>query len=83
MDLDRVGLGDAKDEYGHTPLLIAAWGGHEAVVKLLIERDDVWADVKDDEGRTPLSRAVEDGHEAVVKLLVDKSADLKDKGVFG
>ena len=32
------------DEYGLTPLLWAAWSGHEAVMKLLLERDDVEAD---------------------------------------
>ena len=44
-------------------------GGHEAVVKLLVERGDVEANSKDDSGQTPLSYAAEDGHEAVVKLL--------------
>jgi ankyrin repeat protein len=43
--------------------------GHEAVVKLLVERDDVEADSKDQYGLTPLLWAAESGHEAVVKLL--------------
>ena len=45
-------------------------GRHEAVVRLLVERDDVEADSRESYGRTPLSRAVEEGHEAVVRLLV-------------
>ena len=50
---------DSKDNHGRTPLLWAAGGGHEAVVKLLVERDDVEADSKDNDGRTPLSCAGE------------------------
>jgi ankyrin repeat protein len=57
-----------------TPLYWAAGGGHEAVVRLLVERDDVEADSKDGSGRTPLSRAAGQGHEVVVKLLKSKLA---------
>jgi ankyrin repeat protein len=64
-----VAEADSKNEYGRTPLSSAARRGHEAVVRLLVERADVEADSKDDDGRTPLSRAAESGHEAVVKLL--------------
>jgi hypothetical protein len=72
-----------KDSYGLTPLWWAAEHGHEAVVKLLVERDDVEADSKNRCGQTPLSRAAENGHEAVVRLLVERNdveADLKDFG---
>ncbi|RYP86354.1 hypothetical protein DL769_000738 [Monosporascus sp. CRB-8-3] len=74
-------LADSKDEYGRTPLSLAAERGHEATVKLLIERDDVEADSKNKYGQTPLSYAAEDGHEAVVKLLAERDdveADLMD-----
>jgi hypothetical protein len=56
--------------------------GCEAVVRLLVERDDVEADSKDENGRTPLWWAAERGHEAVVRLLVERDdveADLKDE----
>jgi ankyrin repeat protein len=43
-----------KDINGQTPLSEAAGSGREAVVKLLVERDDVEADSKDYDGRTPL-----------------------------
>ncbi|RYP68349.1 hypothetical protein DL771_006735 [Monosporascus sp. 5C6A] len=72
---------NSKDNSGRTPLWWAAAKGHEAVVKLLIERDDVEADSKDESGQTPLSWAAANGHEAVVKLLVkrdDVEADSKD-----
>jgi len=75
-------MADSKDDmYGQTPLSWAAENGHEAVVKLLVERGDVNADSKDNCGRTPLSWAARNGHEAVVKLLVERDdvkADLKD-----
>ncbi|KAF2186011.1 hypothetical protein K469DRAFT_573971, partial [Zopfia rhizophila CBS 207.26] len=47
----------------------AAMNGHEALAKLLVERDDVEADSKDNDGRTPLSWATLIGNEAVAKLL--------------
>jgi hypothetical protein len=73
---------DSKDEDGRTPLSWAAERGHEAVVKLLVERDDVAADSKDYYGRTPLSWAAGGGYEVVVKLLVkreDVAVNLKDR----
>ena len=56
--------------------------GHEAVVKLLLEKG---ADIesKDDYGRTPLSWAAEGGHKAVVKLLLEKGADMESKDDYG
>ncbi|RYP26030.1 hypothetical protein DL768_011840 [Monosporascus sp. mg162] len=79
---DNIKFVDSQDKYGQTPLSYAATYGHEAVVKLLIERGDVKTDLKDNYGRTPLSWAAEGGHETVVKLLVERDdvkADSKDK----
>ena len=63
---------DVQDADGQTPLVHAAFEGHEAVVRLLVERGEVDADSKDNDGRTPLSRAASAGHEAVVRLLVER-----------
>ena len=64
-------------------LAMASYFGLDAVVKLLVEREDVEADSKDSEyGQTPLSWAAERGHETVVQLLVDRDdveADSKSK----
>jgi len=57
---------------GRTPLSYAAEDGHEAVVLLLVEQEDVKADSKGVNGRTPLSYAAEVGHEAVVRLLAER-----------
>jgi hypothetical protein len=47
--------------------------GHEAVVKLLLERG-AELETKDIYGRTPLSRAAGNGRETVVKLLLERGA---------
>ena len=68
---------DSKDDYGRTPLSRAAEGGHEAVVKLLLdERADLDVNCKDRNGRTALLWAAEKGHEAVVQQLLEKRDDL-------
>ena len=72
---------DARDQYGRTPLLYAAGGGHEAVVRVLLARGDVEADARDIDGRTPLLYAAGGGHEAVVRVLLardDVEADARD-----
>ena len=54
---------------------------HEALVKLLILRDDVNVDINTT-GQTPLSWAAREGQEAVVKLLLDTGkvdVDLKNE----
>jgi hypothetical protein len=56
---------DSRDRYGRTPLSRAAAHGHEAVVKLLVERDDLAADSREEDGRTPLFWAGDQGHEQV------------------
>jgi ankyrin repeat protein len=68
----RLIKADSRDGDGRTPLWWAAALGHEEVVKLLVERDDVEADSKNRDGLTPLSWAAAGGHEAVVKLLKSK-----------
>ncbi|KAK4034502.1 ankyrin repeat-containing domain protein, partial [Parachaetomium inaequale] len=54
-----------------TPLSYAAWSGHEAVVKMLLNTGKADVDSKDNDGQTPLRWAAENGQEAVVKMLRD------------
>ncbi|KAJ4128287.1 hypothetical protein NW754_002279 [Fusarium falciforme] len=66
---DKGAAMEAKyKEYGQTPLSWAAEEGHEAAVRLLVDKG-ANIEAKDKFGRTPLSRAAGNGHEAVVKLL--------------
>ncbi|OBT50363.1 hypothetical protein VE04_09948, partial [Pseudogymnoascus sp. 24MN13] len=60
-------------------LLWAAKEGHEAVVKLLIEKNANVESKDSRYGRTPLSWASCNGHEAIVKLLVEKNANVESK----
>jgi ankyrin repeat protein len=60
-------------------LLKTAAKGHEAVMKLLLEKGAELETKDDDRGRTPLLLAAENGHEAVVKLLLEKGAELETK----
>jgi ankyrin repeat protein len=63
-------------------LLWAAEEGHEAVVKLLLEKG-AELEAKDSSGWTALIWAAEKGHEAVVKLLLKKGAKLEANSSFG
>lgn len=64
----RIGA-DSKDEDGQTPLWHAAEERHEAVVRLLVEQNDIEADSKDKCSLTLLLYVAGGGYEEVVKLL--------------
>jgi hypothetical protein len=70
---------DVKDTYNQTPLSWAARNGHEAVVKLLLEKGAELESKENRYGQTPLSWAARNGRETVVKLLLEKSAKLESK----
>ena len=66
---------------GQVPLLWAAENGDDAVVGMLLAKDDVDLKIKDYSGQTPLSWAAKNGHEAVVKLLLEAGkVDVDSKG---
>jgi ankyrin repeat domain-containing protein 50 len=94
LEKDGVDLNLRDDTYERSALSWAAKNGHEAVVKLLLNKRakvDLKAIVKlglkkgakvdstDKNSQTPLSYAAANGHEAVVKLLLEKGASLKSK----
>ena len=72
IDLNKM------DSRGMTALYMAAMGGHEAMVRLLLEKG---ADLKakDSNKWTALHAAARGGHEAVVRLLLEKRVDLEAK----
>ncbi|KAI9824247.1 MAG: hypothetical protein M1832_002054 [Thelocarpon impressellum] len=80
--METVTTSGLLDSENRTLLGWAAAEGHEAIVRLLVDRDDVEADAKDQDGRTPLWWAAWGGHEGIVRLLVDRDdveADSKDQ----
>jgi len=60
-----------RDCVGNTPLSWAARNGHEGVVKLLLEREDVDPNYPGVNDLTPLGYAAVKGHERIVKLLLE------------
>lgn len=64
-----------------TPLYVACYFAHEAVVRLLIERGaDVTAKIGDGPGDTPLFVAVGLNHAGVVRLLLESGVDPNSGG---
>jgi len=71
------------EEYSQTPLSWAADKGHEAVVRLLLDKGAA-VDAKDKQyGRTALSWAADKGHQGVVRLLVDGGAAVDAEDTYG
>ncbi|CAH0047285.1 unnamed protein product [Clonostachys solani] len=66
---------DAVNDYGWTPINVAADGGHLEVVRLLVEKG---ADltIAQTAGWTPIHSAVTGGYDDVVELLVRSGADI-------
>ncbi|KAJ5513231.1 hypothetical protein N7463_002783 [Penicillium fimorum] len=71
---------ESKDRYSRTPLSWAAENGHEAVVKLLLEKGADFELKYKSYSQTPLLWAAENGHEAIVKLLLEKGTNFESKG---
>ena len=64
---------NAADCAGSTALIWAAMGGHDGVVRRLLEQKEVNPDQSDTKcGWTPLSWATQNGHEGVVKMLLER-----------
>jgi len=64
---------NATDCLDRTALKWAARNGHEEVVKMLLEREEINPDQADDWiSRTPISYAAEKGHSGIVKMLLER-----------
>lgn len=82
--LDSVGgVPPAIDEFG-SALYAAAFGGHYAAVKLILERKPVAVHFASGGYGTPLSAAAFEGNIDIVKLLLEHKADPNARGgVYG
>jgi len=64
---------NATDCSGNTALTWAAMGGHDGVVRRLLEQKGINPDQADTKyGWTPLSRAAVNGREGIVKMLLER-----------
>ena len=62
---------DTANDDGRAPLSFAASHEHEAVVKILLRRNEVNpTPIPDQSGQTPLMLAAETGHEGVLRILL-------------
>ena len=73
---------NAKDDWGKTPLYVAALGGHKEIAELLIAKG---ADVnaKGDGGVTTLQLAASRGHKELAELLIAEGAEINAKDEDG
>ncbi|KAF4999927.1 hypothetical protein FGRMN_2165 [Fusarium graminum] len=73
---------NARDDRDRSALWHAAYGGHEAITGLLLQKPGI-SYVADESGQTPLDVAVAGGHDKVVKLLLDMGeVSPEQKNVF-
>ena len=70
---------DARDRFGQTGLMIAAWRGHTGVVDALVEAG-ARLDVTAKYGLSALMLAVVGGHPEVARRLVRAGADRSIRG---
>ena len=59
-------------------MTLAAQGGYEDLVRLLLERG-AYIEHRDNKGYTPLINAAINGHREVVRLLLDRHAKLEEQ----
>ncbi|KAL7274607.1 hypothetical protein RUND412_002487 [Rhizina undulata] len=75
---------NSRNEDGRTPLWIAAYEGHEAILKLFLEKEGVDINCRNKNGRTPLFVAAFKGHKAAVKLLLENEVvDINSEDDYG
>ncbi len=77
MDIDQ-----GEDSVGHTPLMLASYGGHVHVTRILLD-NGANVSIMADEGLTALHFSARNGHRLVSKMLMEAGADLEAATTFG
>ena len=62
-----------RDAHGEGPLSNAVYWGHEAIVRMLLERPEVDINAVDERGHVPLDIAEKKGRAAIIALLLERS----------
>ena len=69
-------------EYGMTCLMAAAYNGHLAICRLLLDKG-AQLEARNGNGNTPLHYAADHGHVEIVRLLCDRGADVEARSNGG
>lgn len=72
-----------RDEKGRTALWVAANAGHDKIVEILCDRDEIDVNSKGEAFYNPLLCATLNGHDRVVQILLDKDIEINPKTVEG
>ncbi|KAL3837771.1 hypothetical protein ACJIZ3_022362 [Penstemon smallii] len=80
--LEKGATSNFSDQYGLTPLHVAAIKGNKDVVMMLVEFG-ANIDSQDTEGHTPLHLAVEGGSIETVEILINRGANINAKNKKG